>query len=57
VLINAELKTGKKCEERELSWGSPLGRRRSALDYSDIEEEEEEEEGEGEEGEGGGEEG
>ena len=44
VLINAELITGKKRQETELTGRSPLGRRRSALDCTAIWEEKEEEE-------------
>jgi hypothetical protein len=44
ILINAELKIGKRGKKTELLWRSPLRRRRSVLDCSAIEEEEEEEE-------------
>ena len=46
ILKNAKLKIGKRSENRA-EWGSPLRRRRSALDCNAIEEEEEQEQEEG----------
>ena len=44
ILVNAELKIGKRGQKTGLTGGSPLGWRRSALDCSAVQEEEEEEE-------------
>jgi hypothetical protein len=43
ILINSELKTGKRCQKTQLTGRSPLIRRRSALDYRAVQEEEAEE--------------